>query len=101
MKMLLRIIMPNEPFNALIKKGTIGKVLEKILSDLKPEAVYFTLENGERSALMVTNINKPGDYVKYAEPFFLEFNARIKYEIVMSPEELKNAGIEEIGKKYG
>jgi len=101
MKMLLRIIMPNEPFNALIKKGTVGKVLEKILSDLKPEAVYFTLTDGERSALMVVNINKPGDYVKYAEPFFLQFDAEIKYDIVMSPEELKNAGIEEIGKKYG
>jgi len=101
MKMLLRIIMPNEPFNTLIKKGTVGKVLEKILSDLKPEAAYFTLENGERSALLVININRPGDYVKYAEPFFLEFNARINYEIIMSPEELKNSGIEEIGKKYG
>jgi hypothetical protein len=100
MKMLLRIIMPNEPFNTLIRKGTIGKTLEKILGDLKPEAAYFTLEDGERSVLMVININKPGDYVKYAEPFFLQFNAHIKYEIVMSPDELKNAGIEEIGKKY-
>ena len=51
--------MPNEPFNTLIRKGTIGKTLEKILGDLKPEAAYFTLEGGERSALMVININKP------------------------------------------
>ena len=93
--------MPNEPFNSLVKKGTVGKILEKILGELKPEAAYFTLEGGERSALMVVNINKPGDYVKYAEPFFLQFDAEIKYDIVMSPEELKNSGIEEIGKKYG
>jgi hypothetical protein len=101
MKMLLRITMPNEPFNSLIKKGTVGKILEKILGELKPEAAYFTLEGGERSALMVVNINKASDYVKYAEPFFLQFDAEIKYDIVMSPEELKNSGIEEIGKKYG
>jgi hypothetical protein len=101
MKMLLRITMPNEPFNSMIKKGTIGKTLEKIMADIKPEAAYFTLDDGERSALMVVNINKPTEYVKYAEPFFLEFDASIKYDIVMSPEELKNAGIEEIGKKYG
>jgi len=93
--------MPNEPFNSLIKKGTVGKILEKILGELKPEAAYFTLEGGERSALMVVNINKASDYVKYAEPFFLQFDAEIKYDIVMSPEELKNSGIEEIGKKYG
>ena len=100
MKMLLRITMPNEPFNSMIKKGTLGKVLDKIMSDLKPEAAYFTLEDGERSVLLIVNINKPGEYVKYAEPFFLEFNASIKYEIAMSPEELKGAGVEAIGKKY-
>ena len=100
MKMLLRITMPNEPFNSMIRKGTVGKALEKILGDLKPEAAYFTLDGGERSALLVININKPGDYVKYAEPFFLQFDAEIKYDIAMSPDELKNSGIEEIGKKY-
>jgi len=100
MKMLLRITMPNEPFNSFIKKGTLGNVLDKIMNDLKPEAAYFTLEDGERSVLLIVNINKPGEYVKYAEPFFLEFNASIKYEIAMSPEELKSAGVEAIGKKY-
>jgi len=49
---------------------------------------------------MVINVTKPADYVKYAEPFFLQFNAQIKYDIVMSPDELKASGIEEIGKKY-
>jgi len=100
MKMLLKVFMPNEPFNSLVRKGTVGKILGKLMEDLKPESVYFTLTDGERSALMVININKPSDYVKYAEPFFLQFNARIKYDIVMSPEELKTSGIEEIGKKY-
>ena len=100
MKMLLRITMPNEPFNSMIKKGTIGNVLDKIMSDLKPEAAYFTLDDGERSVLLVVNINKAGEYVKYAEPFFLEFDASIKYEIAMSPDELRSAGIEAIGKKY-
>jgi hypothetical protein len=100
MKMLLRITMPNEPFNSMIKNGTIGNVLDKIMSDLEPEAAYFTLEDGERSVLLVVNINKPGEYVKYAEPFFLEFDASIKYEIAMIPEEFRSAGIEVIGKKY-
>ena len=101
MKMLLRVTMPNEPFNSMIKKGTIGNVLDKIMSDLKPEVAYFTLDDGERSALLVVNINKPGEYVKYAEPFFLEFDASVKYEIAMTPEELKSSGVEAIGKKYG
>lgn len=101
MKMLLRVTFPNEQFNAQIKKGTIGKTLEKILGELKPDAAYFTLDDGERSVLLIVNIDKPNEYVRYAEPFFLQFNARIKYEIAMTPEELKNAGVEEFGKKYG
>ena len=100
MKMLLRVILPHEQFNALVKKGTVGKVLEKIMGEIKPEAAYFTLEDGKRSALMVINVNKPGDYVKYAEPFFLQFNANITFNILMSPEELGSAGLEEIGKGY-
>ena len=100
MKMLLRAIMPVEPFNSMVKKGTVGKTLVKILGDLKPKSVYFTLTDGKRTALMMINIDKPGDYVKYAEPFFLKFDAQCKYEIVMSPEELKASGLDEIGKKY-
>jgi hypothetical protein len=100
MKMLLKVILPVGPFNSMVKKGTVGKALEKILGDIKPEAVYFSLADGKRCALLVINITKPGDYVKYAEPFFLQFDAEIKYDIVMSPEELKTAGLEEIGKKY-
>ena len=100
MKMLLRATLPVGPFNSMVKKGTAGKAMEKILGDIKPEAVYFSLAGGKRSVLIVININKPGDYVKYAEPFFLQFDAEITYDIVMSPEELKTSGLEEIGKKY-
>jgi hypothetical protein len=100
MKMLLRAVFPIEPFNSMVKKGTVGKNIGKILEDLKPEATYFTLTDGERSALMVINVNKPSDYVKYAEPFFLQFDAECSWDIVLTPEELKSSGIEEIGKKY-
>jgi hypothetical protein len=100
MKMLLRVTMPIEPFNSMVKKGTVGKTIGKILEDLKPEATYFTLTDGERSVLLVINVNKPSDYVKYAEPFFLQFDAECNFDIILTPEELKNSGIEEIGKKY-
>ena len=100
MKMLLRVVMPHEPFNSMVRQGTVGKVLEKIMAEIKPEAAYFSLEDGYRSALLVININKPGDYIKYAEPFFLQFNAKIDYKIVISPEEMRASGLEEIGKKY-
>jgi hypothetical protein len=100
MKMLLRAVFPIEPFNSMAKEGTVGKSIGKILEELKPESTYFTLTDGERTGLMVINVNKPSDYVKYAEPFFLQFDAECSFDILITPDELKNSGIEEIGKKY-
>ncbi len=100
MKMILTVTFPHDTFNILIKKGTIGDVLNQIMGDLKPEAAYFSLNEGKRNIFMVVNVNSPGDYVRYAEPFFLKFNADIKYDIVITPEEIQNSGLEAIGKKY-
>lgn len=100
MKMILTVTMPHEPFNALVKDGSVGKVLNEILGELKPEAAYFSLDDGKRSLFLVVNVDKGGDYVRYAEPFFLKLKADIKYDIVITPEEIKNSGLEEIGKKY-
>lgn len=68
--------MQHEPFNSLTKQGTVGKLLGKIMDDIKPDAAYFSLEDGKRSAMMVININKPGNYVRYAEPFFYNLMLR-------------------------
>lgn len=100
MKMLLTVTFPHEPFNAKIKKGTIGEVLDKLMAEIKPEAAYFSLNEGKRHIFMLVNVNSGGDYVKYAEPFFLQFGADIKYDIVITPEEIKKSGLDEIGKKY-
>ena len=47
--MLLQVTFPNEPFNTLVRRGETGKIMQKILEDLKPEAMYFYPENGLRS----------------------------------------------------
>jgi hypothetical protein len=36
-----------------------------------------------------------------AEPWFLHFQADCKFRIVMSPEDLQRAGLQELGKKWG
>src|SRR6266508_1860168 len=100
MKMLLQAIFPNEPFNTLVRSGEVGKLMQKILEDLKPEAVYFTEQDGERTAIMVINPANPAEIPKFAEPFFLKFNARCLFRAVMSPDDLKNAGLEALGKKW-
>ena len=101
MRMLLNVVFPNEQFNAAVRQGTIGQTIEKILGDAKPESVYFTEQDGQRGALLIVNVNNASQVPELAEPWFLHFNAECKFRIVMTPEDLKNASLAELGKKWG
>jgi hypothetical protein len=99
--MLLHAQLPHEPFNTLVRDGSAGKKLQKILEDLKPEAVYFTNYNGRRGAILIVDVAEPSQVPKFAEPFFLTFNADCQFHIVMGPEDLSKAGLEALAKKWG
>lgn len=101
MNMLLKVQMPHEPFNSLVRKGTAGKIIKSILKELKPTAAYFTEEEGVRTALLVVNMDDPSDVPSLAEPWFLKFNAHCEFRIVMTPDDLERAGLEKLGKKWG
>ncbi len=101
MKMLLTVDFPLEPFNTLVRSGKVGEMIGKILETIKPEASYFTEQDGKRGALFVVNVNKSSDVPFFAEPFFLNFQASCKFRILMSPEDLQNSGLEQLGKQWG
>lgn len=101
MRMILNLIFPHEPFNTAVRNGTAGATIGRILDEIKPEAVYFTEQNGHRGAILIVNINKPSEVPALAEPWFLNFNADCQLRIVMGPEDLQQAGLEELGKKWG
>jgi hypothetical protein len=98
--MLLTVEFPHEPFNSLVRSGKAGQVLDRILDAIKPEAAYFTEQDGMRGGIFVIDVKNPSDVPAFAEPFFLNFHANCKFRIVMGPEDLKKAGLEELGKKW-
>jgi hypothetical protein len=100
MRMLMTVEMPHEPFNTLVRKGKAGKIIEKILADLKPEAAYFTEQDGKRGVVLVIDVQQPSRVPSFSEPFFLTFNADCRFRIVMSPEDLAKAGLDQLGKKW-
>jgi hypothetical protein len=53
MRILLNVKIPHQPFNAAVKDGTAGSKLSRILEAIKPEAVYFTEQNGQRGAVLI------------------------------------------------
>ena len=100
MRMLLHVRIPHEEFNAAVRDGSVEKKMKQILEQTKPEAVYFTEYDGRRGAIMLININDPSEVPKFAEPWFLSFNADVQFHIAMNPEELGRAGLEKLGKKW-
>ncbi len=100
MKMLLTVEIPHEPFNSLVRGGKAGEIIGRILETIKPEAVYFTEQDGMRCGIFLINVEDSSDVPAFAEPFFLNFQANCKFRIVMSPEDLQKAGLDELGKKW-
>jgi hypothetical protein len=66
-----------------------------------PEAVYFTEQDGHPGAVMVIQVETPSQVPSFAEPWFLNLDADCRFRIVMSPEDLRQAGLDELGKTWG
>ena len=102
MRFLLKVNIPVEAGNAAAKAGKLGSTIQSIVADLKPEAVYFTDGNGQRTGLLFLEMQDASQIPSIAEPWFLAFNASIEIHPVMVPEDLAKAGsaIEAVVKKY-
>lgn len=101
MRMLVDFNFPLEPFNTMVKNGTVGHKIEQIMNDIKPEAAYFSERGGKRGGIIIVDVADPSKIPAISEPFLLTFNATVEFHVVMSPEDLGRAGLEELGKKYG
>ncbi len=99
--MLINFDLPIEPFNTYVRDGSAGERLAKIMDDLKPEAVYFTERDGQRGGIMIVDVASPSDVPRIAEPFFLTYNAEVRFHVCMTPDDLAKAGLEDLGDKWG
>ena len=103
MRMLLKVNMPVETANAAAKAGKLGSTIQSILTDLKPEAAYFTDDRGQRTGYLFLDLKEASQIPALCEPWLQAFNAAIEIHPVMIPEDLAKAGpaIEQAVKKYG
>ena len=93
MKMLVNVICPIEPFNSMVKNGTAGEVIGRVLEEIKPESIYFTEIDGHRGAVMVVEVSDASAVPSIAEPWFLNFEANCEFRIAMSAEDLMKADL--------
>ena len=103
MRFMMKVAWDIQAGNDLARSGKLASVVESILAELKPEAAYFTAENGKRGGILIVNLDDVSQLPAIAEPWFLAANASVEVFPVMLAEDLKKAGpaIGEAVKKYG
>ena len=94
MKFIVEASFPHEPFNALVRDGTIGKKINDVLGVIKPEVCYFTDSGVGRGVLMIVDLADASAAPHVTEPLMLAFNATVHYRVAMHPEELAKAGLD-------
>ena len=103
MRFLLKVNIPVEKGNAAAKAGKLGTIIQSILADLKPEAAYFSDDNGQRTGFLFFDMQDASQIPAIAEPWMQAFDAAIEFHPVMVPDDLAKAAgaIEKAVKKYG
>jgi hypothetical protein len=88
MRVLVRVILPNEAGNRAIKDQNFVKNIQSFMDNYKAEAAFFTPSNGDRSANFIIDMPSSDMMATIAEPFF-EMGAKVKMQPVMNLEDLK------------
>jgi hypothetical protein len=89
MRTLLRVSMETDAANAAIKDGSLTKLMRAALDELKPEAAYFSTQDGRRTAFIVFDLQNASDIPSIAEPFFMALNASIDFSPCMNADDLR------------
>jgi hypothetical protein len=98
MRMMLKFMLPVEKSNQAIKDGSLGKTLETLMNELKPEAAYFSPMEGKRAGIIIFDMAEPSKIVEVVEPLFLNLNAATELTPVMNADDLRK-GLGKIGQK--
>jgi hypothetical protein len=96
MRVMLKFRFPTESGNTAVRTGKVGRVFERLMEELKPEAAYFFPEGGERAGLLVFDMRESSQVAEVAERLFFGLGARIEMTPVMNAEDLQKglSGIE-------
>ena len=89
MRMMLRFQVGNAAGSKAVKDGSMGRVLEALMSELKPESAYFFTQDGKRTGQVVFQMNDSADMPRAAERLFQELDAAIEVCPVMNLDDLR------------
>jgi len=101
LRCIVECVIPVDTGNCSILDGTLPSKKKKYLETVQPEAVYFTVKDGQRTMFAVVNF--PGEYkmVAFNEPLWLDRGASVTFTPAMSLADLEKAGgdMEQVAKE--
>ncbi|MFE5893299.1 hypothetical protein [Streptomyces sp. NPDC056468] len=89
MRVLLKANLDTEKGNDAIRSGKLPQVIQELMEKIKPEAAYFTTENGLRTMFLFFDLKEPSQMPVIAEPLFFELGAKVDYTPVMNGEDVQ------------
>ncbi len=103
MRMMIKVSIPVDAGNAAARAGKLGSTIQALIDEQKPQAVYFTDTDGERTGYLFVDVRDASEIPGLCEPWFLAFDAAVEIHPVMIPADLAKAGpaIEAAVKKFG
>ncbi len=102
MRFLVKATIPVEAGNVLVRNPKFGERMHEVLEDIKPEAVYFTINGGQRTLYLVVEVSDASQIPAVAEPLWLSWEASVEFIPAMSEKDFAKAAqhIERAAKKY-
>ncbi len=100
MRFIFKFSYPPEKFNQAVLDGTADQKIAEILEETKPEAAYFFADSGRRTGLFVVDLADTSEIPKISEPWLLNFDATVEFIPTMTPADLREAGLDAIGRKW-
>ena len=102
MHFLMKATIPVDVGNDMVKDPDMGDQMETVMGDLKPEAVYFCLEGGQRTIYFLVNVQDSSEIPSLCEPLWHTFSADVEMIPAMTQDEFGVAmnTLGEVMKKY-
>ncbi|MFH8757334.1 hypothetical protein [Streptomyces atroolivaceus] len=86
--MLLNAQLDTEIANRSVPEGTMSTMMEEVVEPLKPEAAYFSVQNGQRTCLMVFDMEDSAQMPPLLEPLF-HAGSKIGLQSVVNLDDLR------------
>lgn len=89
MRLMLKFTIPVEKGNQAAQDGTLGRAIDELIEQTKPEASYFMVEQGKRAGLIFFELDDQARLPGINEPLFAKLYASVKIVPVLNRDDLR------------